>query len=101
MNISAGGTTASELANVKLTTISGQSCGGYFVFVKICQQSTKNCCEEQIVKNGKIGFHGSDDILNELKKCSAFMASHIKDILEAELTGRDEIQVKLNHKTKT
>ena len=98
MNISATGTTASELANVKLTTISGQSCGGYFVFVKICQQSTKNCCEEQIVKNGKIGFDGSDDILNELKKCSAFMASHITDILEADLAGWNEIDVKQNHK---
>ena len=97
MNISAAGTTASELASVKLTTLSGQSCGGYFVFVKICQQSTKNCCEEQIVKNGKIGFHGSDDILNELKKCSAFMASHITYPLEAELSGWKEIEVRFNH----
>ena len=89
------------MANVKLTTESGKACGGYFVFVKICQQSTKDCCEEQVVKNGKIGFSGGNTIMNKLKKCSEFMASHIKDILEAELTGWNEIQVKLNHKTKT
>ena len=86
------------MASVKLTIKSGLSCGGYFVFVKICQQSTENCCEEQIVKNGKIGFHGSDEILNELKKCSSFMASHITDILEADLAGWNEIDVKQNHK---
>ena len=89
------------MANAKLTTKSGIACGGYFVFVKICQQSTKDCCEEQVVKNGILGFSGGDTIMNKLKKCSAFMASHIKDILEAELTGWNEIQVKLNHKTKT
>ena len=85
------------MANVKLTTKSGSSCGGYFVFVKICQQNTDNCCEEQIVKNGKVGFDAGDVITNELKTCSEFMESHTRDILEANLTGWNEIVVRFNH----
>jgi len=76
-----------------LTTKSGLSCGGYFVFVKICQQNTDNCCEEQIVKDGKVGFVAGDVITNELKTCSEFMESHTRDTLEANLTGWNEIGV--------
>ena len=80
-----------------MTTKSGTSCGGYFVFVKICQQNTDNCCEEQIVKNGNVGFSKGDDITNELKNCSAFMASHIRDTLEAKLTGWNDIEVNFHN----
>ena len=85
------------MANVKLTTKSRYYCGGYFVFVKICQRGKNDCCEEEIVKNGIDGFNGGDIIENKLKKCSTFMTSHINDMLEAKLTGWGEKEVRFNH----
>ena len=38
-----------RLSTIKLTTTSGTSCGGYFVFVQICKK--EKCCEDEIVNN--------------------------------------------------
>ena len=45
-----------EKINVKVE--SGVSCGGYYVFAKICTKNGFTCCEEQIVPDPKSGFSG-------------------------------------------
>jgi hypothetical protein len=49
-----------EKINVKIE--SGVSCGGYYLFAKICTRSEFTCCEEQIVPDPKSGFSGGTQI---------------------------------------
>jgi len=49
-----------EKINVKVE--SGVSCGGYYVFAKICTKNGLTCCEEQIVPDPKAGFSGGSQI---------------------------------------
>jgi len=46
--------------NVKVET--GVSCGGYYVFAKMCTKNGFTCCEEQIVPDPKSGFSGGAQI---------------------------------------
>ena len=49
-----------EKINVKIE--SGVSCGGYYLFAKICTRNEFTCCEEQIVPDPKSGFSGGTQI---------------------------------------
>ena len=44
--------------NINVKIESGVSCGGYYVFAKICTKNGFTCCEEQIVPDPKSGFSG-------------------------------------------
>ena len=87
--------TTPELAELKLTTKKGMSCGGYYVFAQICSSAEQNqiCCEEEIVKNGDIGFKGGEIIQSKLQNCTEFIASHIDEDLTIKLEGWNELTV--------
>ena len=87
--------TTPELAELKLTTKKGMSCGGYYVFAQICSSAEQNqiCCEEEIVKNGDIGFKGGEIIQSKLQSCTEFIASHIDEDLTIKLEGWNELTV--------
>ena len=63
----------------------------------ICQESTKECCEEEIVKNGDYGFDSGATIQSKLKNCSIFLASHITNTLEAKLSSWAYIDVRYHY----
>ena len=71
------------------------SCGGYYVFAQICSSAEQNqiCCEEEIVKNGDIGFKGGEIIQSKLQNCTEFIASHIDKDLTIKLEGWNELTV--------
>ena len=87
--------TTPALAELKLTTKKGMSCGGYYVFAQICSSAEQNqmCCEEEIVKNGDIGFKGGEIIQSKLQNCTEFIASHIDEDLTIKLEGWNELTV--------
>ena len=87
--------TTPELAELKLTTKKGMSCGGYYVFAQFCSSAEQNqiCCEEEIVKNGDIGFKGGETIQSKLQNCTEFIASHIDEDLTIKLEGWNELTV--------
>ena len=83
-----------ELADLKLTTKNGISCGGYYVFAQICSsEQSSTCCEEEIVKNGDTGFKGGDLIQTKLQNCTDFIATHFEENLTIKLEGWNELTV--------
>ena len=81
----------SEFARIKLNTESGISCGGWFLFAKICRENTAYCCEEEIVyKNISNGFSGGDTIEAKLFDCSKFLVDNKKENLNIKLTSFEE-----------
>ena len=62
-----------EKINVKIE--SGVSCGGYYVFAKICTRNGFICCEEQIVPDPKSGFSGGTQLSHDFSgegDCKSF-----------------------------
>jgi len=81
-----------ELADIKLTTKNGISCGGYYVFAQICSsEQSSTCCEEEIVKNEDTGFKGGDLIQTKLQSCTDFIATHFEENLTIKLEGWNEL----------
>ena len=84
------------IANAKLTTESGISCGGYALFVQICaDKDCDNSCEEQIIEDPTKGFSGGETILAKLNNCSNFISSHIEEYFFVKLTSWDDLTVSL------
>ena len=82
------------MAELKLTTKNGRSCGGYYIFAQICSaEQNRICCEEEIVKNGDAGFKGGEIIQTKLQTCTDFIASHIEEDLTIKLEGWNELTV--------
>jgi len=80
---------------LKLTTESGISCGGWYIFAEICR-SNNDCCEEQIV-TGTQGFNGGETIQTNLQHCKNFVNSSTTGFqqnrlhLTAKLTGWNDM----------
>ena len=84
------------IANAKLTTESGISCGGYALFVQICaDKDCDNSCEEQIIEDPTKGYSGGETILAKLNNCSNFISSHIEEYFFVKLTSWDDLTVSL------
>ena len=87
------------LATIKLTTASGISCGGFYVFAKICKENgiENDCCEDEIVKKGDDGFSGGDIIESKFDNCAKFALAPTLDNLTVYLTGWNELNVSLKY----
>ena len=87
------------IANAKLTTESGISCGGWALFAQICaDKDCDNSCEEQIIEDPTKGYSGGDTILAKLNNCSKFIRLHIEQYFFFKLTSWDDLTVSLNFK---
>ena len=59
--------------NINVKIESGVSCGGYYVFAKICTKNGFTCCEEQIVPDPKSGFSGGAQLSYDFSEdCKSF-----------------------------
>ena len=59
--------------NINVKIESGVSCGGYYVFAKICTKNGFACCEEQIVPDPKSGFSGGAQLSYDFSgDCKSF-----------------------------
>ena len=82
-----------KLANLTLKTSTGTSCGGRYVYAKICNINSGKCCEEEIVNNGNNGFSGGDTIVKQFQgSCYNLLITYF-DSLTIKLSGWEELTV--------
>ena len=82
-----------KLANITLKTNTGVSCGGWFVFAKICNIDSGKCCEEEIVNNGNSGFDDGDTIVRQFQGSCYNLLLTYDDSLTIKLTSWEELTV--------
>ena len=82
-----------KLANLTMKTSTGASCGGWYVYAKICNINSGKCCEEEIVNNGNNGFSGGDTIVKQFQgSCYNLLITYF-DSLTIKLSGWEELTV--------
>ena len=81
--------------NIKLTTNTGTSCGGYYIFAKICKANTtdSDCCQDEIVNNGDDGFDAGIILQTRLQNCNDFRISPREEDFTIKLSGYNEQEV--------
>ena len=78
-----------------MTTNTGTSCGGYYIFAKICKANTtdSDCCEDEIVNNGDDGFDAGIILQTRLQNCNDFRISPREEDFTIKLSGYNEQEV--------
>ena len=80
------------LSKLELSIYNGFKCGGYYIFVEICNNDS--CCEDQITPNPEIGFDQGDKINVELNDCKSMVVSFAnKNDFKISLTSWNEMNV--------
>ena len=79
-----------------MTTNTGLSCGGFYIFAKICKINTTDCCEDEIVNNGDDGFSAGIILQTRLQNCTDFMISPREEDFTIKLSGYNEQEVSVD-----